>query len=173
MKTKKPPKTKKPTLPVPEPPDIPRSSGRVESVLFLFRGPGPTELKTKIREWAAAQDQAESEIYYEFMTEKLTEFCTPFPSGESPLDMLVSRACEHPMKVHDPEVTYFYDTAHRPALRLKGGSIRSTVQPGVIAYLENKQFVDVLLTAFSLMFLVERIDAQITYDDFIPWSQSR
>ena len=63
------------------------------------------------------------------MTKKLTDYCQPAADGTSQLDYLVSRACEHPMKVHEPEVTYFYDGAHRPALRLRGGSIRSKVQP--------------------------------------------
>ena len=146
-------------------------AAKVESVLFIFGPPGPPELKKRLRNWAADHKRSESDVYYEFMTTKLAEYCAPGKDGNSHLDYLVSKTCEHPMKVHDPEITYYYDGAHRPALRLMGGSIRSRVQPGIIAYLENTDLVNVLVNALALLFLTERVDAHIVYDE--PIRKSR
>ncbi len=141
----------------------------VESVLFIFGPPGPEQFKAQVREWAAAQNRTESQVYFDFMQRKLTDWCGP--NTECGIDSFMSRALDHPVSVHEPEVTWWWDTEQRPALRLMGGSIRSTIEPGTIAYLENKEFVNLLLTALCLLFQVERVEAQIIYDDFIPWSQ--
>jgi hypothetical protein len=150
-----------------------QGTGNVESVLFIFGPPGPEELKAKVREWAAAQNKTESEVFFDFTRKRLTDYCTPGDDGTSGLDHLMSRACEHPMKVHEPDVTWYWDTEKRAALRLMGGSIRSTTKPGSIAYLEHKQFVDLLTNAFCLLFQVEEVRAWVVYDEFIPWSQMR
>jgi len=150
-----------------------QGTGRIESVLFVFGRPGPADLKAKLRAWAVAQNRDEAAVYLEFLSKKLTDFCESASEGGSPMDYLISRICEHPMKVHDAEITWYADSEMRPALRLQGGSIRSTVEPAKVERLEDKRLVSVLVDALCLMFLVERVEAQIIYDDFIPWSQLR
>ena len=172
MKSKK-PSTKAESKAQPQAATAWQGSGRVESVLFIFGRPGPADLKAKLREWAVTHNREEAAVYLEFMSKKLTDFCESTSEGGSPMDYLISRFCEHPVKVHDAEITWYADSEMRPALRLQGGSIRSTVEPGTIAYLENKDFVNLLTNALCLMFQVEGVKAIITYDEFIPWSQLR
>jgi hypothetical protein len=151
-----------------------QGSGRVESVLFIFGRPGPADLKAKLREWAVTHNREEAAVYLEFMSKKLTDFCESTSEGGSPMDYLISRICEHPMKVEGAEITWYGDSEMRPALRLQGGSIRSrTSEPGTVAYLDNQDFVNLLTNALCLLFQVERVTAWIVYDEFIPWSQLR
>src|SRR5438105_5202830 len=69
-----------------------QGSGRVESVLFIFGPPGPEARKAQVREWAAAQGRSESQVFFDFVQKKLTDWCAPEEDGTTGLDYFVSRA---------------------------------------------------------------------------------